>query len=266
MNLTAVYIADKRTDDNMKYIRIISLILILSCIGSCKSLRAAKKAKGAVSDTIETLSKLKDFNKEDLEAMTPEELIATLETERKDHNVTRGKHNDVAEAHKDEKDAHAKTKQKNGTHLSLLMSLIFWIGGPVIIGAAIALKTYLYVNPKPIIITGIIFTCMPILINVGNDIAVQLGDWFILLAKIVSGIAVLGAIIYSLIKYKHRIARLVHYGQYATKDLDEEGKKEFNKGFAEDAEAKGLSHCKDDKKLISGVKNILDKAVRAVKK
>ncbi len=226
-------------------------IIFLMLVSGCALFKGAKAAKDGKDKIEETFKSLAEFDQDDLEACTKEQLIEMLHDEREDHNDSRA--------------AHKKTKQNNGTHLSLLMSLIFWIGGPVIIGAAIALKTYLFINPKPIIITGVIFTCMPILINVGNDIAVQLGDWFILLAKIVSGIAVLGAIIYSLIKYKHRIARLVHYGQYATKDLNEEEKKDFNKGFAEDAEAKGLQHCKDDKKLISGVKNILDKATRAIK-
>lgn len=234
-------------------------IVLLTMVSGCALFKGAKAVNEGVNFVENTIESLGKFKQDDLQACTKEQLIEKLNTERTDHNESR-------EAHNKEKLAHKKTKQSNGTHISLLMSLIFWIGGPLIIGVAVALKTYLMIPPKPMIVTGIIFTCMPILINVGNDIAVQLGDWFIMLAKIVSGIAVLGAAIYTAVKYKKRIARLVHFGQYATQHLDKKGKEEFNKGFAEDAEAKGLSHCKDDKKLIAGVKNILDKATREVKK
>lgn len=234
-------------------------IILLVMLSGCAILKGAKTINEGVNFVEETIESLGEFKQGDLELYTKEQLIKKLHAERSDHNESRAAHND-------EKIAHKKTKQSNGTHISLLMSLIFWIGGPLIIGVAIALKTYLMIPPKPMIITGIIFTCMPILINVGNDIATELGDWFIMLAKVVSGIAVLGAAIYTAVKYKKRIARVAHYGQYATMGLNEKEKEEFNKGFAEDAKAKGLSHCKDDKKLIAGVKNILDKAGREVKK
>jgi hypothetical protein len=182
----------------------------------------------------------KEFKTDDLKSMSEKQLREALVKERK---------------------LRLKCEEDNGARLSFFESLIFYIGGPIIIGLAIAGRTYLQIPAKPLIITGAIFTVMPQIINIANE----LGDWFILVAKIGSGVALVAGGIYAAIKYKQRIARLVHYGQFATQHLNDDGKVEFNKAFEEDAKSKGLSHSDDDKKLVAGVKNILDKTKRLAK-
>lgn len=243
---------------------LICLILMMIFFTGCKAIKAVgilNDGKNKITEVFEDLSKLPIFKKSEFTQMSRDELISTLVTERNNHNKTRKSHNDVKDAHSDEKAAHNKTKESNGERLSFWESLIFYIGGPIIIGLGIAGKTYLQIPSKPIIVFGGIFTAMPQLVI----IFAELGSWFVLITKIGSGICMVGAIIYAAIKYKQRIARLIHYGQFSTERMTLDEKKIHNKAFNEDAEAKGLGHSDDDKKLVAGVKHILDKAKRITK-
>lgn len=225
---------------------IICLILIGIFSTGCNLLKGANDLNEGAGKAKEAL---KNLTTEDFKGLTVEELQAELVKERK---------------------LRIRAQEAHGQRLTFWQSLIFYIGGPLIIGIAIGIESYIpLIKTKPLVITGIIFTFMPQLINMAESITVSLGDWFILLVKIISGVSVIGAGLYVAWQFKKKqslnMAKVVHYGQFATQWMNAKQKIAHNISFHEDAKKKGLHHDDDDVNLISGAKEILDKAKRVFK-